>query len=165
MPGSHPFFELKHRFDGRIQTFPCHLLARQDDAAVLFYLLSRAGEVATLRLEAGLRTIAYFWTTRAYNIYHWLTPGGATVGFYFNAARDTALYPDRVEWTDLELDLLVLPDRQTAWIDEEEVAGLSAADRQAVESIRQHLQEVHPAVVAWVERESAAYREQVVNLK
>ena len=85
------------------------------------------------------------------------------MGFYFNAARNTELYPDRVEWTDLGLDLLVLPDRRTAWIDEEEVASLPAADREAVDVIRRHLEEVHPEVVAWVERQSAAYRERVAH--
>jgi hypothetical protein len=85
------------------------------------------------------------------------------VGFYFNAARNTELYPDRVEWTDLGLDLLVLPGRRTAWIDEEEVAALAPPDREAVDVIRRHLQEVHLEVVAWVELASAAYRERVAH--
>lgn len=130
---------------------------------MLDYRLTRSREVAGVRLEAGMRTIAYFWTTRAYNVYHWIQEHGGTVGFYFNAARNTELYPDRVEWTDLGLDLLVLPGRRTVWIDEEEVAALPSPDREAVDAIRRHLEEVHLEVVAWVERQSAAYRERVAH--
>lgn len=157
------FLEVKLRPDGRREVFPCRLLDRQGDAAVLDYRLTRSREVAEVRLEAGMRTIAYFWTTRAYNVYHWIQEHGGTVGFYFNAARDTVLYADCVEWTDLGLDLLVLPDRQTTWIDEEEVAALAPPDREAVGAIRRHLQEVHLEVVAWIERQSAAYRERVAH--
>lgn len=157
------FLEVKRRLDGRREVFPCRLLDRQGDAAVLDHRLTRDREVAGVRLEAGMRTMAYFWTTRAYNVYHWMLPDGGTVGFYFNAARDTVLYADCVEWTDLALDLLVLPDRQTTWIDEEEVTALAPADREAVGAIRRHLQEVHPEVVAWIERQSAAYRERVAH--
>jgi protein associated with RNAse G/E len=155
--------EVKLRPDGRREVFPCRLLDRQGDATVLDHRLTRDREVAGVRLEAGMRTIAYFWTTRAYNVYHWIQAHGGTVGFYFNAARDTMLFPDRVEWTDLGLDLLVLPDRQTTWIDEEEVTALAPADREAVGAIRRHLEEVHPEVVAWVELASAAYRERVAH--
>jgi len=157
------FLEVKLRPDGRREVFPCRLLDRQDDAAVLDYRLTRGRDVVGVRLEAGMRTIAYFWTTRAYNVYHWIQEHGGTVGFYFNAARNTKLYPDRVEWTDLGLDLLVLPGRRTVWIDEEEVTALPSADREAVDVIRRHLQEVHLEVVAWVELASAAYRERVAR--
>lgn len=163
MPALPSFLEVKLRPDGRREVFPCRLLDRQDDTAVLDYRLTHSREVARVRLEAGMRTIAYFWTSRAYNVYHWMLPDGGTVGFYFNAARDTMLYPDRVEWTDLGLDLLVLPQRRTAWIDEEEVTALAPADREAVETIRRHLEESHPQVVAWIERQSAAYRERVAH--
>lgn len=163
MPALPSFLEVKLRPDGRREVFPCRLLDRQGDAAVLDYRLTHSRDVAGVRLEAGMRTIAYFWTTRAYNAYHWIQEHGGTVGFYFNAARNTELYPDRVEWTDLGLDLLVLPGRRTAWIDEEEVTALPSADREAVDVIRRHLEEVHLEVVAWVEQQSAAYREQVVK--
>lgn len=116
------------------------------------------GVVDGVRLEPGGETIAYYWTTRPYNVYHWLRPDGATAGFYFNAARDTVISDNRVEWTDLGLDLLVLPDGQAVWVDEAEVAVLPEADRDAVRHIRQRLADEHREVVTGVAERSASLR-------
>ena len=157
------FLEVKRRPDGRRQVFPCSLLARDEGAVVLHYHLTRLWTVDTVRLEPGDETIAYYWTARPYNVYHWIRPDGITAGFYFNAARDTAFFDDRVEWTDLGLDLLVLPDGQTVWIDEEDVAALPAADREAVRHLRRRLEEDHRQVVAWVAERSGTLRAQVLQ--
>ncbi len=154
---------MKRRPDGRREVFPCGLLARNEEVVVLHYGLTSPRTLGGVRLEPGDETIAYYWTTRPYNVYHWIRPDGTTAGFYFNAARDTALYEDRVEWTDLGLDLLVLPDGQTVWIDEEEVAALPEADRAAVHHARRRLEEDHSQVVAGVVERSAVLRTQVLQ--
>ncbi len=154
---------MKRRPDGRTQIFPCRLLAREGEAVVLHYLLTSPGNVAGVRLQPGDETVAYYWTTRPYNVYHWIRPAGTTLGFYFNAARDTALFDDRVEWTDLGLDLLVLPDGQIVWIDEEEIPALGAADQATVRQIRRRLEEEYPRVVAWAAERSAALMAQMLQ--
>lgn len=155
------FKEVKRRPDGHHQLFPCRLLARDGEGVILHYRLSEAREVDAVRLQPGDSTIAYFWTSRPYNVYHWLGPDGATRGYYFNIARDTIVSGDRVEWTDLGLDLLVLADGRTFWIDEAEVSSLGEEDRQAVGRARRHLEEEYARVVAEVANRSALLRAQV----
>jgi predicted RNA-binding protein associated with RNAse of E/G family len=158
VPGLPSFREVKHRPDGRREVFPCRLLARSPRAAVLYYRLSRRVAVDGIRLAPGFATVAYYWAARPYNLYHWVRPNGRTAGFYFNAARDTALFADRVEWTDLGLDLLVRPGGRASWIDEEEVASLPPRDQAAVARTRRRLQREYPRVVAWAEARSAVLR-------
>ncbi len=126
---------------------------------VLLYLLSSSSEVDTIRLTRGTRTVAYFWPARPYNVYYWVTADTQPLGCYFNVARETVIHPYHVEWTDLGLDLLVLPGGQARWIDEEEAARLARDDREFAAAARRHLESTYPDVLAKVARESMAYRE------
>lgn len=155
------FYEVKRRPDGRQQVFPCGLLAREDHAVILHYRLTSPWTVGGLRLEPGDETIAYYWPDRPYNVYHWLRADGSTAGVYFNAARDTVVYADRVEWTDLGLDLLVLPGGRAVWVDEEDLAALAPADREAARRAREQIEADYPTLLAWVGERSAALRAQV----
>lgn len=159
-----PFLEVKRRPGGTREVFSCRLLSRGEEGVVLLYVLSSPWEVGeVLRLTSGTRTVAYFWPAHPYNVYYWLTAGAQPVGCYFNVARDTVLHPHHVEWTDLGLDLLVLPGGHATWIDEEETAGLWADDREVVAAGRRHLEAVYRDVVARVARDAMAYREQVAR--
>ena len=75
-----PILEIKEALRGGRQEFACTALAVGTDEAVLLYRLRRAGRVADLDLPAGTLSLGYFWTARPYNAYHWLAPGGRTLG-------------------------------------------------------------------------------------
>ncbi len=158
VPSLSSFQEVKRRPDGRRQVYPCRLLAREAEVVILHYRLTTAWTVGTVRLQPGDDTIAYFWPVRPYNLYHWLRPQRVTAGYYFNLARKTEVFDDRLEWTDLGLDLLVLPDGRATWVDQEEVAALPAADREAVALARVRLEREYPQVVAWAAGRSKGLR-------
>ncbi|MDR7538809.1 MAG: DUF402 domain-containing protein [Armatimonadota bacterium] len=155
------FQEVKRRPDGRQEVFCCRLLAREGQAVILHYRLTVPWTVGGLRLEPGDETIAYYWTDRPYNVYHWLRSDGWTAGVYFNAARDTVVSADRVEWTDLGLDLLVLPGGRAVWVDEEDLTALAPADQKAARRARERIEADYRTLLAWVEERSAALRAQV----
>jgi len=153
-----PFLEVKRRPGGERAVFPCRLLERRVDGVVLLYLLSSSREVDLLRLTQGTRTVAYFWPARPYTVYYWTTPEAQPLGCYFNVARGTMIHPHHVEWTDLGLDLLVLPEGEARWLDEEETAGLASPDREFAAAARAHLEAAYPDVRAQVARDAIAYR-------
>lgn len=119
-----PVVEVKYRPDGSSARFRCRLVARGPRTVVLLYVLREPRTVAGLRLCPGVATFAYYWTSRWYNVYHWILPDGTTLGHYVNVATPAQLARDQVEWTDLGADVLMLPGHHPQVLDEEDLDGL-----------------------------------------
>lgn len=139
--GEEHVLEVKRTLSGERQEFVCRLLERREGEAVLLYVLDRAVRVSDLELPQGTRTVAYYWEDRAYNVYHWIHPQGPTLGYYFNVAASTRIGPERVEWRDLGVDLLLVPGGPPRFLDEGELpqdldARLWAIIWQAKEELR-----------------------------
>ena len=120
--------EVKQTLDGAVRTFPCRAAEVTEDRAVLLYTLPAPARVADLALPAGTLTIAFFWRDRPYNVYHWIAPDGGMLGDYFNLSGAVRITPDRVEWEDLEVDVLVTPDGRARVLDEDRIPA-SASGR------------------------------------
>ena len=132
--------EVKLTLAGERQEFPCRLLDRSENHAVVFYPIKARRRVGSLVLPKGTESYGYFWRDRPYNVYHWVTPAGRTLGFYVNLADDVVLRPGEVRWRDLALDLLFSPDGSRVQIlDEDELAGLPAPLRRKIEAVRAHV--------------------------
>ena len=123
--------EVKRTLGGVVQTFPCRAVETTPRRAVLLYTLPSARRLADLPLPAGTVTVAYYWADRPYNVYHWVSPAGETLGWYFNVSGPVRISEDRVEWEDLEVDVLVTPDLRVRVLDEDRVPGRLGPDRQA----------------------------------
>ncbi len=131
--------EVKRRPGREPAYFRCRLVERRRTEAALLYVLAQPVQVAHLELPAGVATFAYYWTSRWYNVYHWVSPDGTTVAYYVNVATPAELYPDRVEWTDLGADVLGLPGGAAQVLDADELHALPASLR---EPARRSLQRV-----------------------
>lgn len=158
MRGGPPVVEVKERLDGSRQEFACALLARSATEAVLLYETRQAWPVAPgLTVPPGTRSLGYYWVARPYNAYHWLTPAGGTLALYVNLSDRTRLAPDRLHWRDLIVDLLVTPDGRCRVLDEDELPpDLDPALRMRIAAARDAVLAGHPALLAEVERRSAA---------
>jgi hypothetical protein len=120
--------EVKRTLAGETKTYACRAAELASDHAVLLYTLERPGAVAGLTLPAGTLTVAYYWADRPYNVYHWISPDGTTLAYYFNLSGPPRIGDARLEWEDLEVDVLVTPDAQARVLDEDRVPA-NAADR------------------------------------
>lgn len=147
--------EVKHTLDGKVRTFACQAAEVTGERAVLLYTLSRAGRVANLPLPVGTVTVGYYWCDRPYNVYHWIAPGGETLGYYFNLSGPVRIARDRVEWEDLEVDVLVTPDHTVQVLDEDKVPASAAHRVGEIARARMQVLEDYPRVVREIEASSA----------
>lgn len=75
------------------------------------------------------RLVETYFTDRWYNIFavHDASTG-AFKGWYCNICRPASLRDGEVRWEDLALDVVVLPDRRSAVLDEEDMRALPLPD-------------------------------------
>jgi predicted RNA-binding protein associated with RNAse of E/G family len=148
--------EVKRRLDGSVRTYPCEAAEIAADRAVLLYRLPGQGRVADLVLPPGTLTVAYYWTERPYNVYHWMAPSGETLAYYFTLSGPVRIGPDRLEWEDLEVDVLVTPDGRIQILDEDAVPASAAARLPEIARARERVLADWRDVSADVERASRA---------
>ena len=114
--------EVKRTVFGSEKRFQCAVLRHDGSHVVVLFVAPEAMCVHGIDLPAGTVTFGHFWTDRPYNVYHWLNPRtGATIGHYVNLSAHTCLSEDLLEWLDLIVDILVVPGRDPAVLDEDEV--------------------------------------------
>ncbi len=148
--------EVKRTLRGGVHTFPCRAIDMARDRAVLLYTLPQPAKVADLTLPAGTLTIAYYWVGRPYNVYHWISPEGETLAYYFNLSGPVTLTHDTVEWEDLEVDVLVTPDGRARVLDEDRLPESAAGRRGEIARGRALVLREFPQVVRDVEAASRA---------
>lgn len=102
---------------------PC--LVRPGRHAAVLYRLDRDWHFPQIGLTvpAGSISSGFFWEAKPFNLYHWMTPRGETIGDYFNLAAETRISAGRIEWLDLVLDLCILPGSEGTWLDEDEMGA------------------------------------------
>jgi hypothetical protein len=113
--------ETKRTLTGAHKTFPCRVLDRAADALTVLFVSDRVYQVGDLQLPSGTITFGHFWAARPYNVYHWMTPAGATLAFYFNLADQTAIGADTLSYRDLTVDLLARPGAPAQVLDQDEL--------------------------------------------
>ena len=137
--------EIKRTLAGREKRFACQVLRRDDAHLVVLFVAPEAMHVHGVDLPAGTVTFGHFWANRPYNVYHWLVPAtGATIGYYLNVSDGARLGKDVLEWTDLIVDVLLLPGAAPRVLDEDELppdldevtrARIAAATRRLIADV------------------------------
>ena len=121
--------ELKRTLFGREKCFDCQVLSTQGAHLIVLFVALEAMQVHDLTLPPRTVTFGHFWGDRPYNVYHWLDGAtGRTLGFYVNLSRDTHIEIDRLEWLDLVVDVLVLPNHPPRILDEDEIPADATPD-------------------------------------
>ena len=150
--------EIKRKLDGRVLRYACRGLELGPARAILLYRHGRSLDLGGITVPAGARSFGLYWPDRPYNIYHWVDARGATLACYCNAATETRLTVEGVDWLDLEADVLIAPDGSSQVLDLDEVpADLSLARRAALEAALQALGD-GAAVLAEAEACTAPHR-------
>ncbi|NLG29452.1 MAG: DUF402 domain-containing protein [Chloroflexi bacterium] len=101
-----------------------------------------AWSVGPLTLETGGILVERYYPARWYNVMALYIPTGVLLGWYCNITRPAEVTADTIRWSDMALDLLVLPDGTSSELDRREFAALplSAAERRQAEEALQALQ-------------------------
>ena len=144
--------EIKRTLTGSVQAFRCVAVEMTASRAVLLHTLTGPRRLGSLELTAGTVTVAYYWIDRPYNVYHWLSPQGDTIACYFNVSGPVRIEDRRVEWQDLEVDVLVTPDLKVQVLDEDRLPpDLPAARRTEITAARDRVLRDAPEVVRALE--------------
>ncbi len=77
-----------------------------------------------LVFQQGDILLECYYRSQPFNIWVVYTPQGRLKGWYCNVVERTAFRPGTIEWTDLALDLLILPDGRQFLLDEDEFEAL-----------------------------------------
>lgn len=143
--------ERKKRYDGTVTEYRCRLVRRREREMVLLYAIPQPFKLNaaswTVHIPAGTYTVAYYWEHLPYNVYHWRTPAGISLGSYFNIVKDTCIAENCVSYTDMIVDVMVMPNGDYAVLDEDELpAPLDVFEngrvKSSVDQLLRHLDEV-----------------------
>lgn len=113
--------EEKIHYDGRIDRVECLLLREDEEEIILLYRIPREYKTQHMHLTPGTFTIAYYYMDKPYNLYHWVSPQGDSLGYYFNFVKDVYRKDGLLSYTDLIVDILVRNDGSHILLDLEEL--------------------------------------------
>jgi predicted RNA-binding protein associated with RNAse of E/G family len=157
MPVLPEITEVKETLAGARHTFRCGVIARRPGEVVVLFVSVAPRRVENVDLPAGTVTFGYFWTARPYNVYHWMSPAGVTLGLYVNIADGTDIAESVLSWRDLAVDLLVWPEGNVTVLDEHELpAGLDPALAARIQEATRAVVAAVPALRAELEESSTA---------
>jgi hypothetical protein len=117
------FTEIKHTLDGREQSFETALIAATPRLAIVRFDFtgSTYANAGGFSIPPGSYTTGFFWRDRTYNLYHICHADGSPIADRFDVIEGVRIRPDRVQFTDLLLDLWVSPLGESRFEDEDEV--------------------------------------------
>jgi len=72
------------------------------------------------RIDAGTVSYEFYWPDRWYNIFRFEYPDGKLRNYYCNVAMPPVLSETALEYIDLDIDVLVWPDREPIVLDRDE---------------------------------------------
>jgi predicted RNA-binding protein associated with RNAse of E/G family len=149
--------ERKTRLDGSVAEFVCEsLVIDPGKRAVVRYVSGREAHVGDLVLAPGTVTIGHFWADRSYNVYHWIG-AGKTIAYYASLVDDTTIGAQRIDYTDLTVDVLVKPSGEAVVLDEDELPDdLAPKYRLAIAKALEAIIADPRGLIREIERESAA---------
>lgn len=116
------------KYDGRVQrSWPATLVRREGPLVVVEGVFDREVSHAHLGLiEAGTRSVEFFWTDRFYSVFRFEHPRGGLRNFYCNVNTPAALDGGVLSFVDLDVDVLVAPDFSYVVLDEDEYEAHAA---------------------------------------
>lgn len=108
--------EVKRHLDGRVQEFDCERLFVSDALAIL----KGVNEKPLGSLAPGSTSIGFIWRRRDYNVFRLISPDGELIGHRCDVVADVRIKPDRVEYLDLIVDVMISPTGELTVEDEDD---------------------------------------------
>jgi len=134
--------DAKGRF---VLSYGGRLVHRDDNLALARcpWPYQKAVDVAGVVISPGDVLVEYYYPREWFNVMRIEAGDGTLKGWYCNVTRPAEISEAKIAWSDLALDLLVLPDGRTQVLDEDEFADLhlSPEDTQAALAALDRLQQ------------------------
>jgi hypothetical protein len=92
--------------------------------ARLRYVTDLVYVIEGTELPVGTVTEAMYWADRPYHVWKFSGADGRHRGYRFDVCTNTFIWPEKLIWTDLELDLWIPPGGQPRWQDEDAMMQL-----------------------------------------
>ena len=89
------------------------------------YFSGKPGTIAGVPIEVGDKWIETYYSDRWYNFFKMYAGDSNTLKLlYFNICRPAVFSDTQIDWEDLALDLVILPDGSRFILDQDEFAAL-----------------------------------------
>jgi protein associated with RNAse G/E len=139
--------------DGSVKrSWKAELVRRESNELVLRgTFVDTVDHTALGTIEKGTVSTEYFWANRWFNVFRFEGTDGRLRNFYCNVAMPPKIDDKIVDYVDLEVDIVVWPDRRMAVLDIEEFDEIISERRidEASESeARAALEEIRRMIVA-----------------
>jgi len=134
-----------------VVSYAGQVIYRDDEMVVARCLWDRPGpfDLGPFCLEPGDVFLEYYYLGKWFNIFEIRDSAGGLKGWYCNMTRPMELTDEAIRWSDLALDLLVLPDGQQVLLDQDEFEALRpsvamrARVKDALDTLRRWVAEGH----------------------
>lgn len=117
-----PFTINSRKYDGSIRrTWSCEKI-RHDDALIVFEgIFDVDVDHEDLGfIETGTVSREFYWLDRWYNVFRFISPNGTFRNYYCNINLPPMLSDDTLDYVDLDIDIVVWPDKTYKVLDLEE---------------------------------------------
>jgi protein associated with RNAse G/E len=110
------------KYDGKIRrTWSCELVEETEGFIVLVGEFDRDVRHPGLgSIRRGTISYEYFWLDRWFNIFRFHEPDGSPRNFYCNVAMPPTFKNGVLDYVDLDIDVLVWPDRRYQIVDRDD---------------------------------------------
>jgi len=121
---SDQFIVEARKYDSSIhRSWNARLVRLEEELIVLEGVFERDVRHALLgHIVRGTQSTEYFWTNRWYSIFRFREPSGELRNFYCNINQPAKLVNHMISFVDLDIDVLVAPDRSYQILDRDEFA-------------------------------------------
>ena len=116
---------ISRKYDLSIRrTWRCRLLEKKEPLLVLVGEFVESVEHSDLGLiEKGTSSYEYYWLDRMSNVFRFHLPDGRLRNYYCNINLPPIFDGTTLDYVDLDIDLIVWPDRRVLTLDEDDFAA------------------------------------------
>jgi len=138
---------ISHKFGGQVKrSWKCEVVEASDTHLICFGVFDADVKHDRLGLiSKGTRSREYYWLDRWYNVFEFEEPAGGLRNFYCNISMPPTFGNDLLEYTDLEIDVVVWPDGQIEILDRDEfevVCSVNRFSKEIMEKVESTLDEL-----------------------
>lgn len=110
---------ISRKYDGSIgRSWTCELLERRGSLLVFIGRFDSPVDHADLgHIPKGTISYEFYWLDRWYNVFRFHQPSGELKNYYFNICMPPTFENDVLDYIDLDIDVLVTPDRRYTVLD------------------------------------------------